>query len=82
MDDEGEEDGEGDDAGVEEDETEEIIGSFIALSNTFALPEFKELEVTVSALTLDQEERFASRLFFQRSIFERLLLPAEMFIPL
>ncbi|KAF9536997.1 hypothetical protein EC957_009059 [Mortierella hygrophila] len=84
LEEEGEEDEEDEDADAdaEDDETEGIAGSFIVLSNSFAFPELKELEVTVSALTLDQEERFASRLFFQRPMLERLLLPTEMHIPL
>ncbi|KAG9063926.1 hypothetical protein KI688_004041 [Linnemannia hyalina] len=82
LEEEGEEDEEDDDADAGDDETEEIAGPFIVLSNFFAMPRLKELEVTVSALTLDQEERFASRLFFQRPMLERLLLPTEMHIPL
>ncbi|KAF9143853.1 hypothetical protein BGX30_014605 [Mortierella sp. GBA39] len=83
-DEEGEEHEEDDDANAdaENDETEGIAGPLIVLSNSFAMPKLKELEVTVSALTLDQEERFASRLFFQRPMLERLLLPTEMNIPL
>ncbi|KAF9536187.1 hypothetical protein EC957_012225, partial [Mortierella hygrophila] len=82
LEEEGEEDEEDDDADAGEDEAEEIAGPFIVLSNSFAMPKLKELEVTASALTLDQEERFASRLVFQRSMLERLLLPTEMHIPL
>ncbi|KAG9063905.1 hypothetical protein KI688_004019 [Linnemannia hyalina] len=80
-DEEDEEDGDAD-ADAEDNETEGIAGPFIVLSNSFAMPKLKELEVTASALTLDQEERFASRLFFQRPMLERLLLPNGMHIPL
>ncbi|KAF9115623.1 hypothetical protein BGW39_003011 [Mortierella sp. 14UC] len=54
----------------------------VILSEDYALPAIKELEITNISLAPAQEVRFVSRLFFQRPLLERLELPNFTLVPL
>ncbi|KAF9124266.1 hypothetical protein BG015_005118, partial [Linnemannia schmuckeri] len=66
----------------EEGEEEESVAVPATVSTHFAFPVLRTLEVTAMHLTLEQEERFVSNLFFQPRTLERLVVTDLCVVPL